>query len=266
SSNSNTAMPASIAATKPHALGKPAPSATSAGPGQNPASPQPTPNTALPRTSLTVTDELTGICIGRPSSDFLRRFANRNAIEPTAIAPAITNARDGSQRPTMSRNPSTFAGSAMPDTIRPTPNRSPEIKAAIKPISASQQMSEHEHGHKTACHKCCRRDKRTDGPARDAADTMAARATARVTRADAYQKACYEYFAPSSLDIGRYRITQQTCQHRCPYKPCNKSETPSRIFLWRAQQAAEDTADAGDTPVEKSKHGGRGANHKTASQ
>src|SRR4051794_8713216 len=42
------------------------------------------PNTALPRTSLEVTNELAGICIGRPSSDFLRRFANRNAIEPTA--------------------------------------------------------------------------------------------------------------------------------------------------------------------------------------
>jgi hypothetical protein len=95
---------------------------------------------------------------------------------------------------------------------------------------------------------------------------MAARATTRVTRADAYQKTCYEYFAPSSPDIGRYRITQQTCQHRCPYKPCNKGDTPSRIFLWCTKQAAENAADAGDTPVEKNKHSGRSANNKAASQ
>src|SRR6185437_5156372 len=53
--NSNRIMPPSIAATKPHAFGKPAPSATSAGLGHNPARPQPTPNTALPSTSFNVT-------------------------------------------------------------------------------------------------------------------------------------------------------------------------------------------------------------------
>jgi hypothetical protein len=95
---------------------------------------------------------------------------------------------------------------------------------------------------------------------------MAACATARVTRADAYQKACYEYFAPSGLDIWRYRFTQQACQHRCRDKPYKKSDTPSRIFLRRAQQAPENAADASYTSVEENKHGSRSANHQAASQ
>lgn len=131
------------------------------------------------------------------------------------IAPAITNASDGSHRPARSRNPSTFAGLAMPDTVRPTPNRRPESKAVSKPISASQQMSGHEYSQTTACHECCRRDKRTDGAPRDTTDTVAAGATARVTRADANQKACDDYLGPPSLYIRRYRVPKQTCQHRC---------------------------------------------------
>jgi hypothetical protein len=94
---------------------------------------------------------------------------------------------------------------------------------------------------------------------------MAARATARVTRADANQKARDEYFAPPSLDIRRYRVTQQAGQHGCPDKPCKKSDTPSRIFRRSAQQATENATDASDTPIEENKHSSRGANHQTAS-
>lgn len=60
-------MPASMAATKPTAFGTPAPSATNAGPGQKPASPQPMPNTALPSTSRAVTPVADGNWIGVPS-------------------------------------------------------------------------------------------------------------------------------------------------------------------------------------------------------
>ncbi len=49
--SSNNPMPASMAATKTAALSSPMPSATSPGPGQKPATPQPTPNTMLPPTS-----------------------------------------------------------------------------------------------------------------------------------------------------------------------------------------------------------------------
>ena len=50
-SASNAAIPTSIDTTKRIALGEPVASATSAGPGQNPASPQPTPKIAAPTSS-----------------------------------------------------------------------------------------------------------------------------------------------------------------------------------------------------------------------
>lgn len=46
-------MPANIAATNISAAGAPLPSAVSAGPGQSPARPQPTPKIAAPKTSGT---------------------------------------------------------------------------------------------------------------------------------------------------------------------------------------------------------------------
>src|SRR6267154_1408823 len=51
SKNSNIPLPAIIAARKTRPFAEPVPARTSAGPGQMPASPQPTPNTKLPRIS-----------------------------------------------------------------------------------------------------------------------------------------------------------------------------------------------------------------------
>jgi hypothetical protein len=79
---------------------------------------------------------------------------------------------------------------------------------------------------------------------------MTACATACVTSANANQKARNKYFAPPRLDIRRNRIPEQACQHRRPNQPYEKSDTPPRIFLRRAQQATEDAADASDTSVE----------------
>ncbi len=70
-------------------------------------------------------------------------------------------------------------------------------------------MSGNEYGQKTAGHECRRRNKRPDRPSRDATDTMAACATARVTRADANQKTSDEYFGPPGLDVRRYRVPEQ---------------------------------------------------------
>ena len=47
----------------------------------------------------------------------------------TTIAPPIMKIRSGIYAPVMFRNPSTFAGSDMPDKVSPSPNSTPDIKA-----------------------------------------------------------------------------------------------------------------------------------------
>jgi hypothetical protein len=66
-----------------------------------------------------------GPLIGSPRMDCERLRAAANATAATPIAPPITKASEGSQAPGRSRKPSTLAGSAMPDTRRPSPNTKP---------------------------------------------------------------------------------------------------------------------------------------------
>ena len=75
----------------------------SAGPGQKPAKPQPIPNIAEPMSRRASIAEDVGNCMGSPSNAVLRRLANMNATNATAMAPIMTNARDGSQVPKKSR-------------------------------------------------------------------------------------------------------------------------------------------------------------------
>lgn len=79
-----------------------------------------------------------------PKYVFLRLDARLNPKIPMLIAPAITNARDGSHRPAISRNPITFDGSDMPDIIRPRPNTKPVMNARrilmMEPIVINDEL------------------------------------------------------------------------------------------------------------------------------
>jgi len=101
-------IPTSIATTNTTAFASPVPTATSAGPGQKPAMPHPTPNINPPPTRRRSNCVTVGIFICSPSRDTVRFRAKVKAIAPTATAPAITNASDGSQLPARSRKPSTL--------------------------------------------------------------------------------------------------------------------------------------------------------------
>ena len=118
-------MPATIAPTKPIPLIIPAPSNTSPGPGQMPASPQPMPNRIAPPIKRLSICLLVGRFIAPPHTEWVRRFTDRKAKKPTLMAPPITKAREGSQMRVISRKPITFAGFAMPLSINPTPNIAP---------------------------------------------------------------------------------------------------------------------------------------------
>ena len=61
------------------------------------------------------------------------RFRCRTSTKPmpdTTSAAAMTKAKVGSQRPKMSRNPSTFVGCVMPEISKPKPKISPLTKLA----------------------------------------------------------------------------------------------------------------------------------------
>src|SRR4029078_7002769 len=138
------------------------PSATSAGPGQNPASPQPTPNTAPPTTRRRSIVRVAGSSIGVPRMVALLWHAMKNPMAPIATAPAMTRASDGYHRPARSRNPITSAVLTSPETSRPMPKTRPATKAksAYMNDRSAQDMVRHEHGREARGHERQRRDQR----------------------------------------------------------------------------------------------------------
>jgi hypothetical protein len=69
-----------------------------------------------------------GNFISKPNKVVLRDFAQKNAKNPTAMAPNITSISEGSQSPAKLRKPTTLAGFAMPEIISPIPNIRPARK------------------------------------------------------------------------------------------------------------------------------------------
>jgi hypothetical protein len=118
-------IPASMATTKMIAWALPNVSKAIAGPGQTPASPQPTPKIKLPVTSCQSISRLAGRSNASPEKVAVRLPATEKATTPTAIAPAMTKASEGSQRPARSRNPSTLLCWIIPDRHRPAPKINP---------------------------------------------------------------------------------------------------------------------------------------------
>ena len=103
---------------------------TSAGPGQIPIRPQPIPNRTAPCTSGASMSLRDGQSVVAARTGAPRRRAHAKPAAVTATAPAITNASVASQAPKMSRKPSTFSGSVMPEISRPAPKISPQAKLA----------------------------------------------------------------------------------------------------------------------------------------
>ena len=63
------------------------------------------------------------------------------------------------------------------------------------------------------------------------------------------------------------RITPQLSgDDRRSHEPRQKCETPVDVIARPSQQATEDAADAGDSPVKQYQHGNRGTDHKPACQ
>ena len=131
SSSSNTPMPTSIAATKTSALTSPMPSATRPGPGQKPATPQPMPNSEAAADQAAVDVARRGqLHLGAEQGHRAPAGHREGDAAPTAMAPAMTKASEGSQGPARSRKPSTLAGLAMPETMRPSPKTRPASNEA----------------------------------------------------------------------------------------------------------------------------------------
>src|SRR6185436_10572487 len=235
-----------------------APRATSAGPGQNPASPQPTPKTTLPATRRRSIVRAVGSIIGVPRSVTLRLAATANPARPTAFAPAITSASEGSQRPAMSRNPRTFAGFAMPETMRPKPNSRPVTKArSAYIVSASEDVTDDEHGREACSHERERGREGSRRQPRQAAHTVATRAARAIARADADDQSRDDQrrIARDDDDLGKGRVGR--IEQRRGDEAGEERDAPCGVRERRPQQSADDTADARDAPVrEREQHAG----------
>src|SRR5690554_2314754 len=155
SMSSNSIIPVTMEATKTRPLISPAPNATRPGPGQNPAMPQPIPNIMLPITRRFSIRSLPGNLMLKPRNDSVRLRATVKATRPTMMAPPMTNARDGSHNPAISRKPRTFSGLAIPDTIRPKPKTRPAKREAKENFmaSGSEQVANDENADKAGRHK-----------------------------------------------------------------------------------------------------------------
>ena len=92
----------------------------------------------------------------------VRRRASANATRLTAIAPAMTNASDGSQFPARSRNPRTFAGFAMPETIKPESEHQTRDKGEERchRWSDAYHVADDENGQEAGRHERKRRGQR----------------------------------------------------------------------------------------------------------
>src|SRR5690349_17928210 len=109
SNSSNSTLPASIAARNTSPFAEACPASTSAGPGQMPARPHPTPKITLPSTRRRSIVRAPGSRTGAPSSECVFFRMSANAAAPTPTAPAMTSASEGSHAPATSRKPSTLA-------------------------------------------------------------------------------------------------------------------------------------------------------------
>src|SRR5437773_345997 len=187
-------------------------------------------------------------------------------MAPTAIAPAITSARDGSQRPARSRNPSTFAGLAIPETMRPSPKTRPARKAQKRYMSERKNMARQKHGGETRGHEHERRDKRARRQARQATNAMAAGTARAITRADADHESRHNQRRIARIDNDLRRRPQYHVGDRSHNQSGDKCSTPESIGQRWAKQSADDAADSRHPPVGKRKQRGGQADEHTARQ
>src|SRR5215212_5979045 len=142
------AIPPTIAPTNANTGKSPVTIATTAGPGQKPDSPQPTPKSAAPPSKRPSRAVLVGNANPSASRGCGRPKIRRKAGMVTSSAPPMTNIRVGSHSPATSRKPVILAGLVIPETASPTPKSAPTNKATIilgMPGASSDHVSGKEH-------------------------------------------------------------------------------------------------------------------------
>src|ERR1700677_425605 len=169
-------IPASMATTKVMACELPNASNAMPGPGQIPESPHPTPKIRLPVTSRRSISRLREISDAVPGTAAVRLPAMEKTTRPTAIAPPMTKASEGSQLPARSRNPSTLLCWIMPDRQRPVPKINParNENAGIMSSSLTDDVTCNEHCYEAGQHEKRGRSQGARRQAREAANAVTA--------------------------------------------------------------------------------------------
>src|ERR1700733_2843346 len=169
-------IPASMATTNVIACELPNASNAIPGPGQIPESPHPTPKIRLPVTSRRSMPRLREISDALFARVAVRLPTMEKTTRPIEIAPPMTKANEGSQRPARSRNPSTLLCWIIPDRQRPVPKINParNENAGIMSPSLTDDVTCNEHRYEASQHEKRGRNQRARRQAREAANAVTA--------------------------------------------------------------------------------------------
>src|SRR5713226_4263571 len=205
------------------------------------------PNSTAPRINRISSTVCAGVLNAGDSSGARRRAAMAKPIAATGTAPPMTKARLGSHAPARSRKPITFAGLIICEIVRPSPNTSPETRAARMAGMGSNpdDVPRDKHGNDGARHEESGRGERAPRKPRDTAYAMSAGAAAAKPRSEADEE--------SGDDDERRRRGQQDWRHRAAgeaieERRCDEADdegnAPRRLAGTRRPEIAGDAGDA----------------------
>src|SRR3984885_5930988 len=229
--NSKINIPASMATTKVMACELPNASNAMPGPGQIPESPQPTPKIRLPVTSRRSMSRLGEVSDAFPETGAGRLPAMEKTTRPTAIAPAMTKASEGSHWPAKSRNPSTLLCWIIPDRQRPLPKINParNENTGIMSPSLTDDVTCNEHRYEASQHEKRGRNQGARRQAREAANAV----TAGTPRSEASPESDEHSRDSEHSGIGtdgrRLRRRETSPRQRSQKQTQDKQDAPSGI-------------------------------------
>ncbi|KAK3604262.1 hypothetical protein CHS0354_002070 [Potamilus streckersoni] len=182
-------IPISIAPVKAGTYPNPAATDVTAGPGQIPDSPQPSPISTAPSTNLRSTCFRGGRLNAFSNKGAPRLRTNGRKSKYVPVAPPKTNIRDGSHAPRKFKNPITFAGCVIPAIASPTANISPQKRYHSR--------------------------QRADRQPPQSTDTVSARTAVSYNRADTNQQSRRNCNPQRTLNINGKTFRHKN-HHQCP--------------------------------------------------
>src|ERR1700722_123559 len=224
-------IPASMATTNVIACELPNASNAIPGPGQIPESPHPTPKIRLPVTSGRSMSRLMEISHALFARGAVPLPTMEKTTRPIEIAPPMTKANEGSQRPARSRNPSTLLCWIIPDRQRPVPKINParNENTGIMSLSLTDDMTCNEHRNEAGQHEKRGRNQGARRQAREAANTVTAGAPRSEASPESDEHSRDREHSGIGTDGRRLQRRETSPRQRSQKQTQDKQDAPSGI-------------------------------------